>query len=267
MREKAVAILLATTFMISVSACGNATETADIPASETVESTGTAEAMEEPTEAIEVGELPEAMEATEIAEKPAFTVTAMSATKYAKSNVNVRMGPSSDYKRLGGLSINQRVTVTGQADTGWYRIEFNGREAYVSNMYLTDEKVAVTAGANTVTASEAAGTATAQTQNIAGNNAAIFETDTTNTAGNPSSNAGSVDNGTASTIDNNTTGMGDAGETEPTGTENASNPLGFANGSNSGETWYGEDAQWAIDSGLVELGGAVINEDGSVTIK
>ena len=61
---------------------------------------------------------------------------------YAKSSVNVRSLPRADGERLGSLSTNQEVTVTGQCnETGWYRIEYDGRVAYVSNNYLSDSKV------------------------------------------------------------------------------------------------------------------------------
>ena len=67
----------------------------------------------------------------------AYTVTKLDKTMYAKSSVNVRKGPSADFERLGSLNANQQVKVTGKSDqTGWFRIEFNGSEAYVSNNYL-----------------------------------------------------------------------------------------------------------------------------------
>ncbi len=69
----------------------------------------------------------------------AFYVTDMSMTCYAIQDVNVRVGPSTNYERTGSLSAGQEVTVTGQADTGWYRISYNGGEAYVSNSYLTSD--------------------------------------------------------------------------------------------------------------------------------
>lgn len=70
-----------------------------------------------------------------------YSVVDMSATKYAKQSVNVRKGPSTDYEKIGSLTMNQKVTVTGQADNGWYRISYNGGDAYVSNKYLVDNKI------------------------------------------------------------------------------------------------------------------------------
>ena len=74
----------------------------------------------------------------------AYTYTDMSATMYAQSSVNVRDLPSTDGEKLGALSTNQEVAVSGQCiETGWYRIEYDGQTAYVSNNYLSDTKVEV----------------------------------------------------------------------------------------------------------------------------
>ena len=81
--------------------------------------------------------------------EPEFTVTELNATKYATQSVNVRSGPSTDYDKIGGLTTNQEVQVTGQANTGWWRIQYNGGEAYVSDKYLADEKVEKPAASET----------------------------------------------------------------------------------------------------------------------
>ena len=74
-------------------------------------------------------------------ERPKYTYTDMNKTMYAKSSVNVRDLPSTDGNKLGGLSSGQAVTVTGKCnETGWYRIDYNGSVAYVSNSYLVDNK-------------------------------------------------------------------------------------------------------------------------------
>ena len=73
-----------------------------------------------------------------------YTYTDMSATMYAQSSVNVRDLPSTDGEKLGALSTNQEVAVSGQCiETGWYRFEYDGQTAYVSNNYLSDSKVEV----------------------------------------------------------------------------------------------------------------------------
>ena len=71
-----------------------------------------------------------------------YTYSDMAATKYAKQSVNVRNLPTKDGERLGGLSMNQAVTITGQCnETKWYRIEFNGGVGYVSSNYVVDEMI------------------------------------------------------------------------------------------------------------------------------
>ena len=70
-----------------------------------------------------------------------YSVVDMSAIKYVKQAVNIRKGPGTDYDKIGSLTMNQEVKVTGQADNGWYRISYNGDDAYVSNKYLVDNKI------------------------------------------------------------------------------------------------------------------------------
>ena len=73
-----------------------------------------------------------------------YTYTDMDATMYAQQTVNVRNLPNTDGEKLGGLSTNDEVKVTGQCvETSWYRIEFDGNVAYVSNNYLGNDKVVV----------------------------------------------------------------------------------------------------------------------------
>lgn len=75
-----------------------------------------------------------------------YTYSEVSKTMYAKSTVNVRSLPSTNGSKLGSLSKNQEVAVTGQCnETGWYRISYNNAEGFVSNKYLADEPVAKTA--------------------------------------------------------------------------------------------------------------------------
>ena len=100
-----------------------------------------------------------------------YTFNDMSATKYAKSTVNVRNLPDTDGEKVGSLSMNQEVAVTGQCnETGWYRIEFDGNTAYVSDSYLVDNKIETqtesTAG---TTASDTSATAS-DTSTTASNN-------------------------------------------------------------------------------------------------
>ena len=104
---------------------------------------------EEPTEVVE--EVTEVPEPTEVAEVSPYTYTDLSQTLYAQSTVNVRDLPEQTGAKVGSLTTNQEVTVTGQCnETGWYRISYNGGEGFVSNSYLGSEKVKSqsTAGSN-----------------------------------------------------------------------------------------------------------------------
>lgn len=88
---------------------------------------------------------------------PAYTYTDLDKTMYAKSSVNVRDLPGAEGNKLGGLSKVQEVHVTGQCnESKWYRIDFNGSIAYVSNNYLVDEKPAEEAAQAPVQAAQAA---------------------------------------------------------------------------------------------------------------
>lgn len=110
-------------------------ETCDAPEQETTEEI-TEETTEEPGDVI--AEDP-TEEIPDVTEEPAYTVEEYQAVLYAKSGVNVRIGPSTDYEKVGGLNKGDRVLVTGIADSGWYRIEYGEAEGFVSNNYLLDE--------------------------------------------------------------------------------------------------------------------------------
>ena len=58
-------------------------------------------------------------------------------TQYATAGVNVRGGPGTDYRVVGTFNRGQRVGVLGSSG-GWSRVDYGGREAYVSARYLAD---------------------------------------------------------------------------------------------------------------------------------
>ncbi len=77
-----------------------------------------------------------------------YTFTDMNRIMYVQKSVNVRNTPSADGQKLGSLNTNDEVKVTGQcAETSWYRNEYSGGVAYVSNSYLGNEKIQVQASA------------------------------------------------------------------------------------------------------------------------
>jgi uncharacterized protein YkwD len=110
------------------------------------------EDQEEPEEVTEPDEIKESDEAlpeedTEISvpeiEPETFQVEIFSASMYASRSLNVRSGPSTEYEKLGSLSQNQEVQVTGKASTGWYQIQFGDSLAYVSDRYLVEAPMVV----------------------------------------------------------------------------------------------------------------------------
>lgn len=64
-------------------------------------------------------------------------------TMYSKTSLNVRKGPGTNFDKVGTLSLNEAVKCVGQCENGWYKIEFNGSDAYVSGKYLSDTKIEV----------------------------------------------------------------------------------------------------------------------------
>ena len=74
-------------------------------------------------------------------QEPEYTYSDLNQTMYASQAVNVRSLPGTEGEKLGGLSYAQEVTVTGQCnESGWYRIQYDGGEAFVSNQYLVSGK-------------------------------------------------------------------------------------------------------------------------------
>ena len=179
MKHKNLTLMaVAMSIVLSLSACGGTAQTDSTKNTESVMTEST-ESVENSTEAfVPETELSteESVETTEATESVAETVTEtqepvadeavidvktvsndkttdagytyseVSKTMYAKSTVNVRSLPSTSGNRLGSLSKNQEVAVTGQCnETGWYRISYNSGEGFVSNKYLADEPVAAAA--------------------------------------------------------------------------------------------------------------------------
>ena len=149
MKKRLVAAMFAV-MMISLVGCGKASEPMPIEATEVVEESETVEETTETEAVVEEATETEAPAEEPVTEAPAeepsspYSYTELSQTMYAQSTVNVRDLPEQSGAKLGSLSTNQEVTVLGQCnETGWYKISYNGGEAYVSDSYLGTEKVAV----------------------------------------------------------------------------------------------------------------------------
>ena len=105
----------------------------------------TTEPVEETTnepEPTEIAELEPTEEPTPEPEPQAiYTYTDMSATMYAQQTVNVRDLPDTNGNKIGSLSTNDEITISAKCnETGWYRFEYNGSVAYVSNKYVGENK-------------------------------------------------------------------------------------------------------------------------------
>lgn len=122
-----------------------APETTTDPTPESTEAPSTEVTTESATETATTEVITEpATEAPTTEPAPQYTYTDMTATMYAQQAVNVRDLPDTSGNKLGGLSINDEVAITGQCnETGWYQFEYNGSVAYVSNNYVGENKVEV----------------------------------------------------------------------------------------------------------------------------
>ena len=226
----------------AVAGCGS-NKTEDVAGTEAVVVTETEEETELPEET-EVTEETETTE-TEIPEEtetPAFAVTELSATKYATQTVNVRKGPGSDYEKLGSLTAGQKVTVTGQADTGWFRIDYNGEEGYVSDKYLSDQKVSTPAKG-------------------AGSNGSAVSGNNSGNTGNTGA-AGSA--GNAENVNNagNTNNAGNGGDTGSTGNTNTGNTNSTPAPDNGGSTPAPDNSG---NAGGTDQGGATVPDNSGST--
>ena len=116
------------------------------------ETTSTPEATEEASEEAVTETEPTETVVPEPTEEPTpepepqaiYTYTDVSATMYAQQTVNVRDLPDTSGNKVGSLSTNDEIAITGQCnETSWYRFEYNGSVAYVSNKYVDENKVEV----------------------------------------------------------------------------------------------------------------------------
>lgn len=70
------------------------------------------------------------------------TPVQMKGTITTDSSLNVRSGPGTEYESIDKVSNDVVLTITGQADNGWYQVEINGRTGYVSDRYVDAEEAA-----------------------------------------------------------------------------------------------------------------------------
>ena len=107
---------------------------------EAVEEATTEPETTEPTKTAE----PEQAEIPTTEPVPQYTYTDMSATMFAQQTVNVRDLPDTTGNKVGSLSTNDEIAISGQCnETGWYMFEYNDSVAFVSNKYVSENKVEI----------------------------------------------------------------------------------------------------------------------------
>ena len=117
-------------------------ETAE-PTPETKEETSEETTAETEPETTEIAE-PEQAETPTTEPVTQYTYTDMSATMFAQQTVNVRDLPDTTGNKVGSLSTNDEIAISGQCnETGWYMFEYNDSVAFVSNKYVSENKVEI----------------------------------------------------------------------------------------------------------------------------
>ena len=112
------------------------TEVASVEEPEATTEPSTEEVTPEPTE--------EPTEEPEPEPQAIYTYTDMAATMYAQQTVNVRDLPDTSGNKIGSLSANDEIKISGQCnETGWYMFEYNDSVAFVSNKYVSENKVEI----------------------------------------------------------------------------------------------------------------------------
>lgn len=66
---------------------------------------------------------------------------------WATQDVHVRSGPAASYELVGNLPKSGVVIVLDDSDPGWWKVDFDGREAYISTRYLTTDPAAAAGSA------------------------------------------------------------------------------------------------------------------------
>ena len=74
------------------------------------------------------------------APKPQPTATEANAYQaYATTNLNLRSGPGTSYDTIGGVGLNESITVL-EADSNWLKVRLSdGLEGWISSGYVTKE--------------------------------------------------------------------------------------------------------------------------------
>lgn len=68
------------------------------------------------------------------------TETKRNETMYVQERCNIRSSYSVDSSRVGGLDVGTEVTVIAEYSNGWYKIKYDGGEAYIKAGILRSTK-------------------------------------------------------------------------------------------------------------------------------
>ena len=74
---------------------------------------------------------------------PSYTIEDCDMNKYATTDVNMRTEPTTDASKVGRVTQNEQVHVTGKTSNGWYRIEYNGTSGFSVAKYFADKPIEV----------------------------------------------------------------------------------------------------------------------------
>ena len=72
---------------------------------------------------------------------PQYTIEDCDMYKYATTDVNVRIEPSTNTNKVGNVPQNEKVHVTGKTSNGWYRLEYNGTTGFSVSKYFADKPI------------------------------------------------------------------------------------------------------------------------------
>lgn len=75
---------------------------------------------------------------TKVEEEP--TEVKKNETMYVQERCNIRASYSVDSDRVGGLDVGTEVTVVAEYSNGWYKINYDGKEAYIKAGILRSTK-------------------------------------------------------------------------------------------------------------------------------
>ncbi|MCX4354833.1 MAG: tetratricopeptide repeat protein [Oscillospiraceae bacterium] len=69
-----------------------------------------------------------------------YDIEKLDAVMYTTTDIGVWTETNVSSEKVGSLGTGDKVTVTGKANNGWYRISYNGEEYFVNGAYLSTSK-------------------------------------------------------------------------------------------------------------------------------